>query len=103
VKVTPIPTNKPTNADLARGFNELHICHEDTKAKVEDIRNALGIADGKPAAGLSSPARAFWRTTAAVITGGTGLVFVAKLAIIAGPFLWGGLVALFHAIQTGKL
>jgi hypothetical protein len=104
VKVRPIPTSKPTNADLARGFNELHACHEDTKAKVESIQRGLGLdADGKPVAGLSSPRKAFLRT---VMGTGTAIVLLAGLyrfIVTISPDVWAFLKAVNAAILAGKL
>jgi hypothetical protein len=110
VNVDPITASKPTNADLARGVNQLHACHEDTKGKVEDtqvrvgnIELALGIVPGgKPVAGLSTPWKAFVRTVGATVTAIVALVFVYRFAVTIGPAAWHFLEALNHAILSGK-
>lgn len=104
MRVDPIKTSKPTNADLARGFNQLHICHEDTKTKVETILSGLGLDEGgKPTLATSSRMASFWRSAGSVVVGGTGLVFVVKVAVIGGPFVWAAIVAFYHAIASGRL
>lgn len=101
--VDPITTNKPTNADLARGFNQLHKCHEDTKDKVVEIQHALGIVPGgKPVAGLSSPWKAFLRTTGATATAITGLVLLWRIGATLAPDVWSLLVHLNAAIIGKK-
>lgn len=103
MNVDPITTNKPTNADLANGFNQLHACHEDTKAMVLEIRDALGITQGrKLAAGLSTPWKAFVRTAGASATAIAGVVLVYRFAIAIWPSVWTFLLALNHAILSGK-
>jgi hypothetical protein len=103
VNVDPINTTRPTNADLARGFNQLHDCHEDTKAKVVQIQHALGITPGgKPVAGLSTPLKAFIRTVGATVTAIVALVFVYRFAVAIAPGAWHFLQALNQAILSGK-
>jgi hypothetical protein len=107
VKVDPITTAKPTNADLAHGFNQLHICHEDTKATVEKIAGALGLdgngGPGKPVAGLSTPRKAFIRTVLAVTTSIIVLAGVYRFLVAISPAFWALLKAVNTAILTGKI
>jgi hypothetical protein len=104
VNVEPIPTKNPTNADLARGFNQLHTCHEDTKATVEKIAGALGLDDkGKPVAGLSTPRKAFIRTVLAVTTSIIVLAGVYRFLVAISPSVWGLLKAINTAILAGKI
>jgi hypothetical protein len=107
VKVKPIPTYRPTNADLATGFNELHLCHEDTKAKVERILSALGLDEGaKPVAGLSSSRGAFWRTffaVASAIGSLSAVGFAVRFGIAVTPGARAIAQSLWTALATGRL
>jgi hypothetical protein len=103
VKIDPITTNKPTNADLARGFNQLHACHEDSKDKIETIQQALGLTAGqKKVSGLSTPFKAWFRSVLAVMTGLGGVVMAYRVAVALWPGTWAFLLNLNHVILTGK-
>lgn len=103
VKTDPITAAKPTNAELANGINQLHLCHEDTKTKIEAIQEALGLNHGqKKVAGLSSPWRAFLRSTGATATAVTGLVLLWRVTATLAPDIWLLLVHLNEAIISKK-
>ena len=103
METKPIPTRKATNDQLAEGINQLHICHEDTKRQIVEIKHALGITEGrKPVAGLSSPWKAFIRSAGATATAMGGLILLYRFAIAIGPGVWTFLQNLNHVILTGK-
>lgn len=103
VNVDPIDTRNPKLTDLARGFNQLHACHEDTKAMVVEMRDALGITAGKKlVAGLSTPRKAFVRTVGATVTAIGGSILIYRLAVAVAPSAWAFLVNLNHAILSGN-
>lgn len=103
MKIDPISTTKPTNSDLARGFNQLHACHEDTKAKIEGIEHALGLNAGqKKVAGLSTPWKAFLRTVGATGAAMGGLLVVYRAAVAVAPGAWAFLVYVNHVILSGR-
>jgi len=103
MRVDPITSPRPTNADLAKGFNQLHACHEDTKEKVVEIQHALGITPGgKRVAGLSTPFKAFIRTAGATATAIGGLLLFYRAAVAIWPSAWAFLLALNHAVLSGK-
>lgn len=103
VEVKPIRTSKPSNADLARGFNQLHLCHEDTKAKVVEIQHALGLTEGqKKVAGLSTPFKAYIRSTAAAASAFGGLVLLYRAAVALWPGTWAFIQMANHVILSGR-
>ena len=126
--IDPITKAKPTNADLAKGINQIHTCFEDHKritregvaaavrasadaAKkaaiasddIATIREALGLAEGKKkVAGLSSPFKAFIRSAGATVTGVGALVLLYRFVVAVAPSAWRFLEALNHIVLSGK-
>lgn len=122
VKIDPITKAKPTNADLAQGINQVHKCFEDhkehTSKELKTMRHelqgqsrtlsmvtrSLGLGeDGKPVSGLLSNWQAFWRTVAASTASITTVFVLYKIAIVVGPALWLGIVALNKALRSGLI
>lgn len=102
MKIDPITSVKPTNSDLARGFNQIHACLEDhkdtTEANFRELKEALGLTGGKrEVAGLSSPIVAFWRTTGASGLSFAGLWVVYKFLVVN----WPNISALIHGVNAG--
>lgn len=108
VKIDPITSAKPTNAELAKGFNQIHACLEDhkesTEANFTELKDALGISAGRrTVAGLSSPLGAFWRTTAASGLSFGGLWVAYKFCVVNWPTVSAFIHALNDSIIAGKL
>lgn len=128
VLIDPITSARPSNSDLAKGINQIHVCFEEHKrvtkrsqtligrkaeaarkeakaarAEVTAIRQALGITPGqKKVAGLSTPFKAFIRSVGAAATAMGGLVLLYRFAIAVAPKAWSFLLALNHVILDGK-
>jgi hypothetical protein len=104
VNVEPIPTKNPTNADLARGFNQIHTCLDETRGTLDRVVAALGLDDkGKPVAGLSTPRKAFIRTVLAVTTSIIVLAGAYRFLVAISPSVWALLKAVNTAILAGKI
>lgn len=108
MKITPIPSVKPTNAELAKGFNQLHICLEDhierTEENFTELKDALGLTAGKKTvAGLSSPIGAFWRTSGASGLSFAGLWVLYKFCVVNWPTVSAFIHSVNDGIIAGKL
>jgi hypothetical protein len=115
VKIDPITSVRPTNADLGRGVNQLHECLEGLKTdhnrrlgRVErdmrEVKDALGVGDvKKKTAGTQTPRAAWWRTFAA--TGGAiaAAGVVLRTSEVIWPWVKGAAVAIYHAMLAGRL
>lgn len=121
MQIDPITKSKPTIADVAKGFNQIHACLEDHKERmtvelaaaakealaartdVASIREALGLTDPKKkVAALASPFQAFTRNAVSSTTGLVACIFIYRMAVAVWPGFWGFLLALNHAVLTGK-
>jgi hypothetical protein len=105
LEIDPMPAGRRvTLADLARGFNQLHQCHERTQADVVLIKRELGLAaGGRRVSGLSSSWQAFRRTAAATASTILILGLAYKIAVLAAPGIWLAARALGHALLKGVI
>lgn len=104
VEVAPIPTERPSIKDLAKGFNDLHRCHDITQKDVKQIKAALKLdEDGKTVAGLSTPRQAFWRTFTAGCSALAAAGITIRISEALWPFVKGGAMALIHLAEQGRL
>lgn len=128
MQIDPISSVKPSNADLARGINQIHACFEDHKAitqrgvasatkaaavaaekaakasaDIVSIREALGLTEGqKKVAGLSTPFKAFLRTAGASASALVAVIFFLRLSVALWPGVWSFVQTIWHVLMTGK-
>lgn len=116
MKMDPMPT-RPTNHDIGRRLVQVHDCLEGHKEandanfealgkEITAIKTGLGMQPGqKQTIATNSGRQSFVRT---VLASGTslgavgGLLLAYRMAVALAPSTWHWLIAINHAILSGK-
>jgi hypothetical protein len=102
MRTEPVDENRPTLKGLARAHNQLHDCLDDTRAKVENIEQALGIGEGqRKVSGLLTQLQAYRNNVLAVASTFIALALLYKLCVLIAPGLMVIWKALAHAALKG--
>lgn len=111
VEFDRITSARPTNKELARGVDQVHTCLEDhrnhTSREFKHVRSDLkelraALIDKKTVA-TQTPGAAWVRTFLASGGAIAACGAVLRLSEVLWPWFKGASVAVFHAMQAGKL
>lgn len=114
MKMDPVPQDRPSNKDLARGLNQVHECLESHKREndkhflklgkeLAGLKSGLGMDPGqKQTIATNTGRQSFIRTALATASSVGGLFLLYRATIAISPILWHALVAINHVILANK-